>query len=196
MAQSENDNEQMLLCLIAGGDEKATGMLYSQYVRYLTAVCSRYIRSDEDVKDVLQDSFIKIFSSIKTFEYRGEGSLKGWMTRIVINETLKFMKRNSRLDFVQLSNEKMDLPDEEQKIEGIPSSVIYEMIRSLPDGYRTIFNLYVIEEKSHKEIADLLNIKESTSASQLHRAKAILADKIRQYNDERLNSRQDERRMA
>ncbi len=196
MAQSENDNEQMLLRLIAGGDEKATGMLYSQYVRYLTAVCSRYIRSDEDVKDVLQDCFIKIFSSIKSFEYRGEGSLKGWMTKIVINETLKFIKRNSRLDFVELNNGGMDMPDEEPQMEGIPSSVIYQMIRALPDGYRTIFNLYVIEEKSHKEIADLLNIKESTSASQLHRAKAILADKIRQYNDERLTSKQDERKMA
>jgi|SRR5574344_54955 RNA polymerase sigma factor (sigma-70 family) len=196
MAQSENDNEQMLLRRIASGDEKATGMLYSRYVRYLTAVCSRYIRSDEDVKDVLQDCFIKIFSSVRSFEYRGEGSLKGWMTKIVINETLKFIQRNSRLDFVELNNEKMDLPDEEPNMEGISSSVIYEMIRSLPDGYRTIFNLYVIEEKSHKEIADLLNIKESTSASQLHRAKAILADKIRQYNDKRLTSKQDERRMA
>lgn len=196
MAHSESVSEKMLLHLITGGDENATAMLYRQYVRYLTAVCSRYIRSDEDVKDVLQDSFLKIFSYIQSFEYRGEGSLKGWMTRILLNETLKFIKRNSRFDFVELSNDNINLPYEEPQMEGVSSSVIHQMIRSLPDGYRTIFNLYVIEEKSHREIADLLNIKESTSASQLHRAKAILAAKIKQYNDERITLRQDERKMA
>ena len=182
MTLSETDNEETLVRLIAGGDGQAMHTLYCRHVRYLSAVCSRYIRNDEDIKDVLQDAFLKIFSSIGSFEYRGDGSLRGWMTRIVLNEALGFVKRNSRLDLVELDPEETNIADEEPETEGIPSAVIHSMIRELPDGYRTIFNLYVIEEKSHKEIAELLGIKENSSASQLHRAKAMLAEKINRYN--------------
>ncbi len=156
--------------------------VYATYVRYLAAICSRYIINDEDVKDVLQDSFLKIFSSITSFEYRGKGSLKGWITRITVNETLKFLQKNNRFEFVEISEQEHDKPDEEPDVDALPSSVLFQLIRELPDGYRTIFNLYVIENKSHKEIAKLLDIKESTSASQLHRAKSLLATKIRRYN--------------
>lgn len=156
--------------------------VYSTYVRYLAAICSRYIVNNENVKDVLQDSFLKIFSGIASFEYRGKGSLKGWMTKITVNETLKFLQKNNRLEFVEISEQEHDRPDEELDVDVLPSSVLFDMIRELPDGYRTIFNLYVVENKSHKEIAKLLDIKESTSASQLHRAKSLLATKIRQYN--------------
>ena len=103
------------------------------------------------------------------------------MTKIVVNETLKFIKRNKRIEFTGLDQEKINIADDEPETMGIPAPVIHQMIRELPDGYRTIFNLYVIEQKSHKEIAELLNIKESTSASQLHRAKALLATKIKEY---------------
>lgn len=156
--------------------------VYSTYIRYLAAICSRYIVNNEDVKDVLQDSFLKIFSSITSFKYRGKGSLKGWITRITVNETLKFLQKNNRFEFVEISEQEHDKPDEEPDVDALPSSVLFQLIRELPDGYRTIFNLYVIENKSHKEIAKLLDIKESTSASQLHRAKSLLATKIRQYN--------------
>ncbi len=182
MTPNGTDNEETLARLIAYGDGQAMRTLYGRYVRYLSAVCSRYIRNDEDIKDILQDAFLKIFSSIGSFEYRGDGSLKGWMTRIVLNETLGFIKRNSRLNLVELNPEETNIPDEDPETEGIPPAVIHSMIRALPDGYRTIFNLYVIEEKSHKEIAELLGIKENSSASQLHRAKAMLAEKINKYN--------------
>ncbi|GET46161.1 RNA polymerase sigma factor [Capnocytophaga felis] len=181
MTSNDNDNEQMLLLEIQKGSEQAMREIYCKYVRYLTAVCSRYLQDEEDVKDVLQEGFLKIFSSVSSFEYRGVGSLKGWMTKIIVNETLKFMKRNSQAMFVELKQEKMDTIDDEPDTSGIPSDVIHQMIRELPEGYRTIFNLYVIEEKSHKEIAALLNIKENSSASQFHRAKLLLADKIKQY---------------
>ena len=131
---------------------------------------------------MLQDAFLKIFVSIKSFEYRGYGSLKGWMAKITLNETLKFIKNNCRLQFVELKQEEMDKIDVEPNTEGISSEVIHSMIRELPDGYRIIFNLYVIEEKNHKEIAELLGIKADSSASQLHRAKAMLAAKIKKYN--------------
>ena len=177
----ENETEHKLLRLVQKGDKQAMKKVYDSYIKYLTAVCFRYINDYEDVKDVLQDSFLKIFSAINSFEYRGPGSLKGWMTKVVVNETLKFIKRNNQFLFVELQHEKMNIIDEEPNTESISSSIIYQMIKDLPDGYRTIFNLYVIEQKSHKEIAELLNIKESTSASQLHRAKALLANKIREY---------------
>lgn len=182
MVSIETDNEEQLLNLVKQGDPMAMRTVYATYVRYLAAVCSRYIINDEDVKDVLQDSFLKIFSSITSFEYRGKGSLKGWITRITVNETLKFLQKNNRFEFVEISEQEYDKPDEEPDVDSLPSSVLFQLIRELPDGYRTIFNLYVIENKSHKEIAKLLDIKESTSASQLHRAKSLLATKIRRYN--------------
>lgn len=182
MVSIETDNELQLLCLVKQGDAMAMKTVYSTYIRYLAAICSRYIVNNEDVKDVLQDSFLKIFSGIASFEYRGRGSLKGWITKITVNETLKFLQKNNRFEFVEISEQEHDKPDQEPDVDALPSSVLFNLIRELPDGYRTIFNLYVIENKSHKEIAKLLDIKESTSASQLHRAKSLLATKIRQYN--------------
>ena len=156
--------------------------LYDRYAGFLTAVCSRYIENKEDVKDLMQDSFIRIFSSIGSFEYRGEGSLKAWMSRIVINNTLKYIRDNIQKGMISIDEDIPDVPDEEiPEISEIPPSVIQEMIRRLPGGYRTVFNLFVFERKSHKEIAMLLGIKENSSASQLHRAKALLAGWIREY---------------
>lgn len=166
---------------VINGDPDAMELIYTTYIRYLTAVCSRYILNPEDVKDILQESFIKIFSSIDSFSYRGQGSLKGWLTKIVVNDSLKFLSQTKRIDFTELSEAESNIADEEPSMDNVPSSVIFHLIRELPDGYRTIFNLYVVEGKSHKEIASMLNIKESTSASQLHRAKTLLASKINKY---------------
>lgn len=175
------DSEEQLLGRMQTGDATASRAVYSRYVRYLSAIVSRYITNDEDVKDVLQESFLKIFSSVATFKYRGDGSLKGWMSKIVLNETLKHIRNSGRLLLTELTPDNIDTADEEPETDDIPSDVIYSMIRDLPDGYRVVFNLYVIEGKSHKDIAALLNIKENSSASQLHRAKAMLAAKIKQY---------------
>ena len=184
MTFSEKDNEFQLLQLLRKDDSSAKKDLYHQYIPYLTAVCSRYIIAEADLKDVLQDSFIKIFTSLDKFEYRGVGSLKAWMARIVVNESLKHLKKNKQYDFVQhqwelpdVTNEEVDAPD----IDDIPAHVIQEMIRQLPAGYRTVFNLYVFEDKSHKEIASILDIKENTSASQYYKAKKKLAEMINVY---------------
>lgn len=149
---SPKRTEKELLRLINEGDEQARYLLYVQYSRYLSAVCSRYIADDEDLKDVLQESFLKIFRSIGDFSYRGEGSLKAWMSRIVLNESLVWLKQRRHLSFAELDDEAMNLPDAPPDTEGIPAEAIHRMIRALPDGYRTVFNLYVIEEKSHREI--------------------------------------------
>lgn len=175
------DSEEQLHRRMQSGDATASRAVYSRYVRYLSAIVSRYITNDEDIKDVLQESFLKIFSAVTTFTYRGDGSLKGWMSRIVLNETLRHIRNSGRLQMTELTPDNIDTADEEPATDDIPSDVIYSMIRDLPDGYRIVFNLYVIEGKSHKEIAALLNIKENSSASQLHRAKAMLAAKINHY---------------
>ena len=184
MINSEKENEFELIQHIRKGDSSAKKELYNRYIKYLTAICSRYIINEADLKDVLQESFIKILTSVDKFEYRGAGSLKAWMARIVVNESLNFIKSNEQFDFVQNEWELPDAATEEEdnpNTDDIPAHVIQEMIRQLPTGYRTVFNLYVFEDKSHKEIASILDIKENTSASQLHKAKNRLAEKIHEY---------------
>ena len=164
------------------GDNTAIEWIYRKHVRYLSALCSRYITEDEDIKDVLQESFIKIFTSLDSFKYRGEGALKAWMAKITLNETLKFVRNNSRLPIDSIDDKYTNIADDDSmETEDIPTDVLHQFIRELPDGYRTVFNLYVIDDKSHKEIAQLLGIKENTSASQLHKAKSMLAQKIKHY---------------
>lgn len=174
--------EERWLRKALGGDNTAIEWLYRRHVRYLSALCSRYIPDDEDIKDVLQESFIKIFTSLNSFTYRGEGSLKAWMARITLDETIKFVRRKNRLALSYIEDADMDIADSGSiETEDIPTETLYQFIRELPEGYRTVFNLYVIDNKSHKEIASLLGIKENTSASQLHKAKAMLVQKIKQY---------------
>lgn len=186
MLYSGNDPEITLLEQIKHGDKKAMKELYCHYSGYLNAVCSRYIACDEDVRDVLQESFIKIFSSIDKFCYKGDGSLKAWMSKIAVNESLTLLNKKEKLAIVQYESDIPDTIDDNDDDEGpdtgdIPVRAIQAMIRKLPTGYRTVFNLYVFEGKSHKEIAEMLNLKESSSASQLHRAKALLAKMIQEY---------------
>ncbi len=191
----DNGTEKDCVLLAQRGDASAQKAIYLRYVRYLAAVCARYIIRDEDLKDVMQDSFVKIFSSIGRFEYRGEGSLKAWMAQIVVNEALRFLGKAARFTFISVRQELPETvgDDSPDGVEEVPPEIIQEMIRSLPAGYRTVFNLYMFEEKSHREIASLLHIGESTSASQLHRAKAILARQIEEYRKHRSTGLEYER---
>lgn len=179
----EEEKEKELLQKILCNNGMAMKEFYTIYSGYLTTVCSRYVSDRDDIKDILQDSFIKIFKSVANFEYKGLGSLKAWSTRIVVNESLKFLKTKQKLEII--NKPVWELPDvaeyQETDIEKIPTSVLFEMIRSLPIGYRTVFNLYIFEKKSHKEIASILKITENTSASQLHRAKSFLVKQIGIY---------------
>lgn len=165
---------------MSNGDSSASKALYCAYSRYLTGVCTRYLSNPNDVKDVLHDSFLHIFDSMNSFEYRGPGSLKAWLTKIVINESLQFIRRAYRSEILNHSLETDVFEDDEPpQLEGLSMEILHKLICELPPGYRTVFNLYVFEEKSHKEIATILNIKEASSASQFHRAKAMLAAKIK-----------------
>lgn len=166
------------------GDRDAMKQIYDCYSRYLAATCSRFLSDGDALKDVLQDSFVKIFTSIGSFDYRGQGSLKAWMRQIAVNEVLKLLRKRRRGNTVDYTRELPDTVEdevEEKDVAEIPAPVIQNMIKSLPEGYRTVLNLYVFEEKSHREIASLLGIAENTSASQLHRARALLARQITEY---------------
>lgn len=176
------DRERRLVKRLRSGDAGALQDFYALYSGSMSSVCGRYITDRDDMKDVLQECLIRIAEKIKDFEYRGPGSLRAWVTRIVINQSLKYLKARQAHEFARLD---YDLPEEPEETEpplnDIPPEVIYRMIRELPAGYRTIFNLYVFEEKSHQEIAELLGIKPMTSASQLFKAKNLLARRIREY---------------
>ena len=167
------------------GDRKAVRQLYDRYSSFLAATCARFLPDLGDQKDVLQDGFVKIFSSLDKFDYRGEGSLKAWMRQIVVNECLKVLRKRKRSVPILFEEELRDVEVEEDtgppEVEKVPAAVIHEMIKGLPEGYRAVFNLFVLEEKNHKEISELLGITESTSASQLYRARLILAKKIKEY---------------
>lgn len=183
-------SESELLDLAARRDHAAMKAIYDRYVEYLAAACARYVGDENDRKDVLQEAFIKIFTSLDKFEFRGEGSFKAWMVRIAVNEALRFLKRNMSNSFIEYDDKLPDVADEpEPEVDGIPDDVINELILSLPPGYRMVFNLYVFERKSHKEIAKLLGIGESSSASQFSRAKALLSKRIKEYKEKTASNR-------
>ena len=179
---SSSIDEQRLVKRLRNGENGAMQEFYTLYADHLTAVCSRYIVDRDDLKDVFQEALIHIFSHIPDFEYRGPGSLKAWASRIVVNEALDFLKAKKHNQLILTEADVAEEPDDETlTLSDIPPDEIQRMVKSLPLGYRTVFNLYVFENKSHREIAHLLGIKESTSSSQYNRAKSLLADKIRQY---------------
>ena len=170
--------ETDLVRLVKEGNRTAMRELYDRHIRYLTGVAARYV-DDGELHDVLQESFIKIYTAIGRFEYRGAGSLRAWLSRIVVNVALDHLRHSAKTaPFTQYED---IAQEEEPEVEDVPIEIIHRFIRELPPGYRTIFNLYVFEEQSHHEIAQRLGISESTSASQLHRAKAILVQKIKEY---------------
>ncbi len=177
---------------IRKGDNRAMRHFYAQYGGLLAATCSRYVNNEDDVKDLMQDAMVNIIQNIDSFTYKGKGSLRAWATRIVVNQALNFVKSQKRfLDtFADKDLGNLSLPDnEEPDISDVPADVIHQMISQLPDGYRTVFNLFALEGKSHKEIAALLGIKADTSASQFFRAKNILAKQIDNYKRNKTHDR-------
>lgn len=160
-------------------DDQARKFIYMRYVEDMMLLCMRYITNKEDAREVLMDAFLKFFNSINDFEYRGEGSVKAWLKKITINYCLMFLRKNN-ISFEQISDRDFynELPAAESIIDQLNVKEILKLIHALPPGCKTIFNLYVFEGRSHKEIATLLNVTEGTSKSQLHLARMILKDKI------------------
>ena len=175
------ETEQQLLNAIHNGDRSALRRLYDRYSGYAMAIGLRYIPEREEVRDVIQDSFVKILTSIQQFDYRGEGSLKSWVSRIVANKAVDHLRAHQRFSYVNAVP--YDLADDEEApvLEDIPPDILTAMIGRLPDNYRLVLNLFVFEQRSHKDIAQQLGIKENTSASLFFRAKQMLSKMVKEY---------------
>ncbi len=165
--------EQSILAGCLTNDPVAQRELYNRYSPKMLSVCYRFAQNREDAEDMLQEGFIRVFTQIGSF--RNSGSFEGWVRRIVVHTCINFLKKYKKF------SESLDLAyvtDIQVKEETIPSLMlarqVIECMRLLPVGYRTVLNLYAIEGYSHKEIAQMLDIEESTSRSQFTRAKTML----------------------
>ena len=193
MSNIAGADEKRLIRDIMKGNRMAMQELYSLTVRNMNAVCSRYVVDPDDVKDVLQESYLKAFSKIETFMPRDDGSLVAWLRRIVVNEALQLLRRkkllNQLVSLDDVEDEPEDLTVSDQVTDYVSSIDIgdlMELVQQLPDGYRTIFNLYAIEKLPHSKMATMLGISEGTSASQYHRARKLLAQRILEHQNKKL----------
>ncbi|MDX2048847.1 MAG: sigma-70 family RNA polymerase sigma factor [Chitinophagaceae bacterium] len=173
--------EEAMLYGCLHNDAVSQQELYNRFSPKMLSVCYRYAKSREDAEDMLQEGFIKIFTQIHQFQSRG--ALEGWVRKIVVHTCINNLKKNKKF------SESVDIIHAtgiQVKEENIPSILqakqVIECIRMLPLGYRTVLNLYAIEGYSHKEIAAMLDIEESTSRSQYTRAKAMLEDILLKKN--------------
>ena len=157
----------------------AQNRLYDAFAKKLYRVALRYVLHAQDAEEVLMTGFLKFFKGLKNFEYRDDNGLETWLKRIVVNEALMHLRQQKSLPIIE------DFHQHEEAISlkpdySIDAEAIYAAILELPLGYRTVFNLYVIEGYTHAEIADQLNISEGTSKSQLSKARAALQQLLTQ----------------
>ncbi len=158
------------------GDRKMQELLYKQTAAKMLAVCMRYAKDRMEAEDVLQMGYIKIFQKIK--EYRGDGSFEGWIRRVMVNTAIESYRKNLRsLNVVEI-DEAYEQPSTGFDFGTLGMQDLMKVIQKLADGYRMVFNMYVIEGYSHKEIGETLGISEGASKSQLSRARAILKEEI------------------
>ncbi len=151
--------------------------IFEHYGSFLYRVAYRYVRDRMTAEDLVVDSFLKIFEGAANFRFDNLRSFEAWMKRIVINESLMLLRKQANFNLMPES-EAIEVPVDDNILDSISSDEIHQLIAELPDGYRTVFNLFAIEGYSHKEIAEQLNINEGTSKSQLNHARKLLQKKI------------------
>lgn len=180
MFKSLDDRDLVARC--REGDRMAEDELYRRYAAKIYTLCRRYLRDDEDAKDLMHDALIKALEKIDSFNYSGDGSLYAWIRRITINMAVNHIKRY-RWKIVALEDDMLDTRDliEDERVTSIPHEVLLGWISSLPDVRRAVFNLYCIDGYTHREIASMLGISEKGSAGILAQARKQLKEKIRRY---------------
>jgi RNA polymerase sigma-70 factor (ECF subfamily) len=155
--------------------------LYEHFAPSMLGVCFRYTKNLEDAEDILQNGFVKVFKHLK--QYKGEGELGAWIRKIMVNTALNYLKSNKRyqydLSFDDMSLHLVSTDDPEVNLQ---TKQLAELIRQLPTGFQTVFNLYAVEGYSHVEIASMLGISDGTSRSQYARARALLIDWIGKFS--------------
>ena len=153
-------------------DSTAQKQLYEKYSAKMFGICLRYVKDYSEAEDVLVTAFMKVFDRL--VQYKGQGSFEGWIRRVTINEALTFLRKNRNM-YLEVEIEKVDKEPEFQKLENeLEVEDLLNMVKRLPEGYRTVFNLYAIEGYTHREIAKKLEINVNTSKSQLSRARKLL----------------------
>lgn len=162
-------------------DRQAQQALFDALAGAMLLVCIRYVKDRHDAEEMMLNGFLKFFSNIAAFEYRGQGSITPWLRRIMVNECLMFLRREKRL---VLNEEQAGmLPDDSTPLSELQGRELMALIQQLPNGYRTVFNLYVVEGYSHREIGTLLGISEGSSRSQLSKARNTLQALLQQKNN-------------
>jgi RNA polymerase sigma-70 factor (ECF subfamily) len=159
------------------GDRRAQEYLYQRFSPKMYGVCLRYAGKAEDAQDILQDGFVKVFKNLHM--YRGDGSFEGWVRRIFVNTAIEHYRRQVNLYPVTENHENLLETKELSAFDSLSVKDLMKIIQQLSPGYRTVFNLYVVEGYSHKEIAEMIGISEGTSKSQLARAKGVLQSIIK-----------------
>ncbi len=170
-------DEQQLIAGCKKGDRKAQKTLYELHSPRMMGVCVRYVGDRETARDLLQDGFVKVFTSMDS--YSGVGSFEGWMRKIFVNCALEYLRRSDVLREAATLDNSAELAQPDHSVVSEMSAVeLMKLVQELPEGFRLVFNLFAIEGYSHKEISDMLNITESTSRSQYTRAKQLLQRRI------------------
>lgn len=157
-------------------DKLFEDILYKKFASIAYAICLRYVSDVDDAKDVFQEAFVKVYTQLSRYSY--EGSFEGWVKRIFVNTALDYCRKNKRICFEDVTEKHFEIENIDEEVD-IPKDILLKMIRDLPDGYRVVFNMYAIEKYSHKQIAELLNIEEGTSKSQLFKARKILQTQVK-----------------
>jgi len=174
------DTEVTLIEGCLAGKRKAQSELYSRFAPLLYGICLRYAANRFEAQDMLQEGFIKVFSSLSSYE--SKGSFEGWMKRIVINNALNHIRSNAKQqlfsDFSEAENLTDTVLETEESSPPPDRETMLRLIQELPEGYRMVFNLYVFENYTHKEIAEAAGISENTSKTQLMRARNLLQRKL------------------
>ncbi len=175
-AKDIRQEESSLVDGCLSGNSKSQELLYKRYAGMGYALCCRYAKDKDTAADILQDGFIRIFNSLDSF--RKDGSLEGWIRRILVNTALEYHRKQATIQWVPEPEDKDFTPAPPEVIGSLEAEELMKLVQALPTGYRMVFNLYAIEGYSHREISELLQISEGTSKSQLARARTQLQQQV------------------
>jgi len=176
--------EQEIILGCVKEDSRFQRLLFEKYYSKMFAICIRFSQNEEEAKDILQEGFIKAFERIKKF--KAESSLNTWLSRIMVNHSIDCLKNRNKNLFSSISENMLTIPDstefEEELVKDLSPEEALDLLQKLPDGYRTIINLYAVEGLSHKQIGENLGISEGTSKSQLSKARTFLKKLVNNLN--------------
>ncbi|WP_420151328.1 RNA polymerase sigma factor [Spirosoma sp.] len=174
--------EAQLIAALKRGESRAHKIVYERFAGKMMAVCTRYCANRADAEEVMLDGFMRVFEKIGQF--REDGSFEGWIRRVMVTESLMFLRKSKQWrQEIPLEDVTVE-PDYEWADTSLNESDLLRLVNQLPDGYRTVFNLYAIEGYAHAEIAEMLGISEGTSKSQLSRARLLLQTNLKKLEQE------------